>query len=208
MSINLTVVDDFYDDPYKVRKLALSSAFDKPAWKLFPGREAVAENKDHGADFLGRIREFIGEPCLGANPRTYEFPQGKFNLALAADEETRGTRVHVDLNYWAAVIYLSLPEHCQGGTAWYRHRSTSALTDTAEWHKALFGHLDGESVEKVRAAMLKVSLDRDQWEEIARVEMRFNRAVIFEAHTFHATASLFGDRPENGRLTQNFEFYK
>lgn len=207
MSITLTVVDEFYDDPYRVRDIALSSAFDKPAWKLFPGREALAANCDWTGSWE-RLREFIGEPCLGPNPRTYEFPQGKFNLALATDEETRGTRVHVDLNYWAAIVYLSLPEHCQGGTAWYRHRSTGAFTDTEEWTRALFGHLDGTSVEEVRAAMLKVSLDRDQWEEIARVEMRFNRAVIFEAQAFHATACLFGNRPENGRLTQNFEFYR
>jgi hypothetical protein len=37
--------------------------------------------------------------------------------------------------------------------------------------------------------------------------MRYNRAVLLMAQCFHMSMGVFGDRPENGRLTQHFEFY-
>lgn len=204
--VSLAVIDDFYDDPERVRDAALTASFDKPAWKYFPGREAVVDSIDWSGAWE-RMRASLGVSGIGPNPRDYAFPQGKFNLAVEADEDTRGTRVHVDLNRWAGVIYLSRPADCRGGTSWYRHKATGALTDSGEWHDHCFGHLAGQDVDKIRTAMLQTSLDRSQWEEIARIEMRFNRAVVFMSQTFHATSCLFGDRPENARLSQHFEFY-
>ncbi|QFS52814.1 DUF6445 family protein [Nostoc sphaeroides] len=204
---SIIVIDNFYDDPDEIRKLALSLNYSKDPNKVYPGAEGIAIGYDW-TEVMNRMRSYIDEPCQTSSPlRNPPFPQGKFNLALASDENKRLSRVHVDLNRWAGVVYLSRPEDCCGGTSWYRHRASGAITDTQEWMEQIFSHCAGKTAEEYKKDVLKVSTDMSQWEEIQRVAMVYNRALILMAHTFHATTCLFGTDINNGRLTQHFELY-
>ena len=42
--------------------------------------------------------------------------------------------------------------------------------------------------------------DASKWELVRRVQMKFNRLVLFRPWQWHNAAPGFGDRPENGRL--------
>ena len=202
----LIVIDDFYRNPDAVRALALSLNFSSKAGKLYPGREAIAENNDWSLVWRN-LAKFIGAKCVSQAKREIPFSQGKFMLAYSEHEKLRQTNVHVDLNEWAAVIYLSLPQHCTGGLSWYRHIETGAITDTPEWNEICFSEYANKGQDAVREAVLKMSRDLTQWKEIGRVSMRYNRAVLFRSDCFHGTTCLFGNRPENGRLIQLFEFH-
>ena len=48
--------------------------------------------------------------------------------------------------------------------------------------------------------------DPSKWEKVMTLPMRFNRLVLFRPWLWHAAASGFGDRNENGRLIQGLFF--
>ena len=150
-----------------------------------------------------RLAGLTNEPVTTANNGR----QGSFVLALRADDAERLTKVHADRNRWSAIVYLSRPEDCEGGTAWYRHRVSGNSRETADWMTKIFGHLAGRPRAEIVDAMLATSRDLSQWIEVQYVPMVYNRCVLFLAEEFHAVVSPFGDRPEDGRLVQSFEFY-
>ncbi|GAC1578249.1 MAG: hypothetical protein NVS3B20_09460 [Polyangiales bacterium] len=204
----LTILDDVYENFDTIRKLALSLDYKIKPGATYPGREAKAPNYDW-TSVKSSLRQFITEPVDGQCPKTPAFPQGKFRLALARDEETRIDGVHQDVQPWSAVIYLSRPEDCKGspGIGFYRHKATGVSVATEEWEEEVFGHLKHLPHNEFKEAQFKYMRDLSNWEETQRLAMVGNRAVLLNAQCFHASLGVFGDEPANARLTQHFEFY-
>jgi hypothetical protein len=199
------VIDDFYTDPEAIRQLALSLEFRRHPGATYPGGEAVAVRD--WSSIRAQLRAHIDEAVDFGNPKPYVTPQGLFRLAFASDEKTRLDGVHQDAQRWSAVIYLSEPQHCRGGVAFFRHKQSGRLASDRELEHQLFGHLAGEAPNEARQEVLKYLRDMTHWEEVSRIDMRYNRAVLLMAQCFHMSVGVFGDKPENGRLTQHFEFY-
>ena len=204
---SLVVVDNFYDDPDAIRNLAASLDFRRFEGVTYPGAEARCSELDWSV-VQKRLARYVLEPVDVLGPKQPAFPQGLFRLALLEDEANRPDGVHQDIQSWSGVIYLSLPQHCRGGVAFYRHRETGAYQATPEWEDAVFGARLISGLEQDTAYMRSYFQDMTHWEEVQRVEMRFNRAVLLMAQCFHASMGLFGTTAEDGRLTQHFEFYR
>lgn len=202
---SIIVVDSFYDHPDAVRELALGLDFRRYPGATYPGRQAQAP-RDWSAE-RRRLRAYIEEPVDAPSPKSYPAPPGLFRLALAEDDNSRLDGVHQDAQRWSGVIYLSLPRHCQGGVAFFRHRATGLTASTRELELELFGHLAGRPPDEIRAEMLAYLRDMRHWEEIGRIPMQYNRAVLLMGQCFHMSMGVFGDTPASGRLTQHFEFY-
>jgi len=47
----------------------------------------------------------------------------------------------------------------------------------------------------------------NEWEQIGEIPMLYNRAILLMSQCFHGSTGLFGNTVENGRLTQNFQFF-
>ena len=204
----LIVFDDFYENPDAIRKLALSLEYKSKPKATYPGREAIAPGADW-SDVRNALRQYIDQPVDGPCPKDVPFPQGKFRLALAADQDSRRDGVHEDVQPWSGVIYLSRSQDCAGHGAigFYRHRATGATETSPEWEQEVFGHLKGLSKEEYEDRFWAHMRDMRNWEEIQRVAIAYNRAVLLYAQCFHASIGIFGTEPINGRLTQHFEFY-
>lgn len=122
---SVIVVDDFLPDPHIVRNAALAQEFpklDKP--QFYPGRDSKFRQVLNGYD--QRIIELIGEPVVPVQTSSH----AKFRLALEGDKGTES--VHIDNVHWTAILYLTLPEHCQDGTHLFRHKATN--TDHAPYN--------------------------------------------------------------------------
>jgi hypothetical protein len=76
------------------------------------------------------------------------------------------------------------------------------------WFRKHYSHLYKLSPREFRQGVLSFFNDEKQFEQIGLIPMAFNRAILLMAHSFHGTGKTFGDRKENGRLTQHFEFYR
>lgn len=90
---------------------------------------------------------------------------------------------------YAAILYMTPPEHAQGGTAFYQHRETGALKHDFD---------NPENYESVEADWTKL----DAWNIHAFVGMVFNRIVVFDSRMYHGRQPTlgYGQSPENARL--------
>lgn len=200
MLASFLIVDDFLADPLAARKAALGLRYD-PALKKgnYPGLLSDRPLPVGGMDEA--ISRIVGEPLKGADGTMH----GHCRLTLRGDRGVTG--VHIDPCHYSGILYLSLPEHCRGGTEFFRHRRTG---------------LDGVpmDIDRIRAAgypdinaLVEDVVNKDtqspsKWERSFVAPMRFNRLILFSPWMFHNAAPAFGDRPDNGRLIQTLFFAK
>ncbi|GAB3737623.1 hypothetical protein GCM10028794_19740 [Silanimonas algicola] len=191
MPTSLIVVDDFLERPEAFRERALRLTY--PAQQgAFPGRNSLERIDLPGLSEY--VSQLTGERLKPMEPLG---SHGKCRITLASDVGLG--RVHVDPGYWSGILYLSLPEHCSGGTDFFRHRRTN--TDrrpmTAEEVAAL-GYASFD--EAHRDIIERDGLEESAWEKTMTVPMRFNRLVLLRPWLWHTAGPGFGDNLANGRL--------
>ena len=193
MPTSFIVVDDFLSpaDAQGLRQAALG--LDYPVQEgAFPDRNSQQRLELDGLS--GAVSRLVNEPLRPVNPLQ---SHGKFRLTFAGD--IGRAKVHADHSHWSGILYLSAPEHCEGGTEFFRHRRTGTermALDAAEL--AALGYANGGDMH--RDIIERDSNDDSQWEMTMRIPMRFNRLVLLRPWFWHTAGPAFGDRPENGRL--------
>lgn len=191
MPTSIVVVDDFLANPHEVRDLSLRLTYPEQDG-AFPGRNSLERINLDG--LVPQVSRLVGEPLRLLDP-----PQShaKCRITLAADKGR--AKVHVDKSYWSGILYLSLPEHCRGGTDFFRHRRTG--TERGPTNLDELRAMGYASMEELHRDIIeKDSNDDDAWELTMRVPMRFNRLVLLRPWFWHTAGEAFGDRLENGRL--------
>lgn len=186
------VIDDFLDEAMQLREVARKLDYPERAEQQnYPGRNANRRILIDGLDQA--VSNLVGEP-LRPTPGT---SHGKFRLTLGSD--TGKAAVHTDSSHWSGILYLTLPEFCQGGTDFYRHvPSQMDHSPYTEEHLQKAGLKDFSEVgEKL---LLADTNDPDKWEHIMTLPMRFNRLVLFRPWLYHNAGPGFGDSFDNGRL--------
>lgn len=192
MKKSLIIIDDFLEDPGILRAAALAQDYPTPdGVRNYPGRDSRHRQIVKGFD--QKIAEIIGERIEPALTTSH----ARFRLALAGDKGKDG--VHIDPVNWTVILYLTLPEHCQGGTHLFRHKATGS--DRAPYNENELAALGFDSKEEFMAEVLdKNTNNPDAWEELTTIPMRYNRLLIMRPQQYHDAGVSFGDSPENGRL--------
>ena len=192
MPTSLVVVDDFLDNPVALRDAALRLTYPDRGETNFPGRNSVERINIEGLS--AQASRVVGEPLEPMPP-----PQahGKCRITLGND---RGrAKVHVDAAHWSGILYLTRPEHCRGGTEFFRHRATG--TDRAPFNDAEARAHGYESAKAMTAAILdRDGTDDASWEPTMQVPMRFNRLLMLRPWLWHTAGETFGTSLEDGRL--------
>lgn len=189
---SLIVIDDFLSDPHGARRQALGLDYD-PAFKKgnYPGLLSTNALPIQGLDeSVGRV---IGTP-VKADPET---SHGHCRLTLKADKGRSG--VHIDPCFYSGILYLSLDEHCRGGTDFFRHRRTG-LDGVPGSPAALAATGYGDPNALIEDVVNKDTTHASRWERTTRVPMRFNRLILFKPWQFHNAGPGFGSDRETGRL--------
>ena len=182
---SVIVKDDFYENPDQVRALALGKQYEEPPADTPRLAVTAVCNESETGDLCRRLQPFVRNsrenPIVGASVL--------FRYTLANAQKR--IFCHVDGCSNAGIVYLSLPEHCAGGTTVYRHKATGdEIYDKA--HRHLYDFKDPE-----------------QWEVLREVDMAYNRLVMYPGQLFHAiTPVFFGERIDNARLTQNVFLFR
>ena len=182
---SLLILDDFIADPLAARNAALALDYD-PDNKHgnYPGHISTRPLEIQGLN--DRIAGIINAPVKAA-PGTSHL---HCRLTLKGDRGRSG--VHIDPAFYSGILYLSLPEHCKGGTEFFRHKRTGL-----------------ESVPNDPLIEDVVNKDTNhpaQWTKVMNVPMRFNRLLLFSPWLFHNSGLAFGKAPEDGRLV-NLMFF-
>jgi hypothetical protein len=183
MSPTVLVFDDTLQDADSIRQDALQSDFVDETYQgaVYPGILP-------SGGMAGEMEYRIGEALGSAIDMRLSF----FRLTLAGQHHP--TFIHCDRSVgteWAAVYYLTPPEHCQGGTAFWQHRSTGLErlpVDSDAGTLALLGR-DGQ--------------DQSAWNLVGLVGMKWNRLVLYPGDLFHSRfpKNFPAEEKAKGRLT-------
>lgn len=198
---HLVVVDNFYPDPDDVIERALTMNFVEPedvsGWRTEAG--FVVDN------FLSLVQQKTNLTIKQFSlPRGTPQDNGVVFHTFSAGKRVDKPNVHWDepMSHWIMIIYLSknIPLNC--GTSFFQHKRTQ-LTRVPTSADAK--RLDQPLID-LRQQLLRDGCYKQRFVELARVDYRFNRAVIFPARYLHAATEHFGQNVQNGRLHQVFSF--
>lgn len=191
MRINLIVVDDFYDDPEKIRELALRGDYVKPDWRpaILQAQEYIPPQKG-----MPPILRRIGK-LAGVEKPVPVGESGFFRLVTARnfkDQLDTERLIHTDNYDWIGFVCLSLPKTCKGSVSLYRYKKTgvSVLKSQSDWTP-------------------EVSRDTakfEKWDQVMHVDYKYNRLVIFNPLQYHAATAGWGKDKRDGKLIQMFLF--
>jgi hypothetical protein len=209
------VIDNFLSDPQLLVDFAAAHAvFESVSDAFYPGVRAPIPPIYSFAlrAFLGDI---IGETFgLGASRVVKEL--STFSLVTTLPQDLRPLQRiphfdNADEGQLALLHYLCRPE--QGGTSFYRHRSTGRETIRAHCVSSYQTGLHAELAELGPLPPCYVRGDTPLFERIASYDAAFNRVLIYRSIALHSgdiPADFVCDAdPRTGRLTANtFFFYR
>lgn len=197
---SLLIIDDFIADPIAARDAALALNYD-PESKHgnYPGHISAKPLEIEGLN--ERVGNIINASVKAAENTSHMHCR----ITLRGDKGRSG--VHIDPAFYSGILYLSLPEHCKGGTEFFRHKRTGlerVPTDPLAINKAGYGDIN---------ALIEDVVNKDtnypaQWTKVMTVPMRFNRLILFSPWMFHNSGLAFGKTPQDGRLVQLMFFAK
>ena len=192
MTPTFMVVDDFLSNVQQIRGAALKLDYPKLSHpQLFPGRNATQRLNIQGLDSI--ICNLVGEKLIQAQESS------SAHCRLALKGETGKHNVHVDPHQWSALLYLTLPEHCQGGTDFYKHIPSNM--DRVPLNEVELKTLGFSSYYDVQEKIiLPHTNQQDKWELTTHIPMRYNRLVIFRSWLYHNAGPSFGSDIHDGRL--------
>lgn len=197
----LTVIDDFYPDPERVRARALAAEYEEAdglvGWRTRPyqppGVRALIER-------LLRARIKIWPD----DPENLRVGNGSFFFGLSRGRlaETPGVHFDTPSGFVTLVVYLTPGAALDTGTSLWRHRPTglTARPTPAEARRL------GQSVGDLIDTLVDDGTNPRKWAEIDRVGNVYNRAVFYRSGLLHSATRHFGSGLRNGRIYQTFRF--
>lgn len=196
MELNYKVVDNFSSVP----DLVVEELHQAGVGTWLPNKGKVGSSVFEGVGFWGPHAVLLA-PLIEAVehvlvPNTMFFRVTNITTEPAYIHSDRETGDHT------AVVYLS--EHDEPyGTAFFKHKPTGLIRMPTFAEMEAMGE-DGEQLKKDM-----VSRDPDRWEQLAMVEGKYNRALIFDAPLFHSRFPVegIGSTVEGGRLAWISHFY-
>lgn len=188
---SIIVIDNFYDDPEKMRNLALTTP-KKTDIRYWKGKRSnpIPSNE------LIHIKEKF-EKMLGIKIEK-EF-RSHFHLQTATDQLV----YHSDQLDWAAVVYLTPDAPVECGTDLIKSKITSLRTIPTPEDCKRFNKNHQEMMQLMYG---KNVVDASKWEVCDRIGNVFNRIIIWHGRLPHSVAGMFGHDDESGRLVQLFFF--
>ncbi|MGH0595749.1 DUF6445 family protein [Bacillus pretiosus] len=196
---DMFIIDDFYDDPYAIRNLALKTRYLEFENHNVPGFES--EQSFYAENHVNTFKSLVQKEIV-INPQKYVY--GKFRYSLR--ESFSKSEMHIDSPDWAALVYLTQDVDCKGGLGIYKHKESglSKIPKTGEEFNEI-GFRDLQDLDN--KITLPVTKDKEAWELLEFIPMKFNRMILFRgSRYFHSITEKFGDKIESARLSHNFFF--
>ena len=124
----ITVIDDFYDEPDIIRGEAMSLDYREPFVPEIQSTEKVISQRGAFAKRADIPEKTKRLSIKKLNPILHDIDENiHMQYRLSSIDCVKRQICHVDQTALAAILYLTLPEHCQGGTSFYRHKRTGAI---------------------------------------------------------------------------------
>jgi hypothetical protein len=123
MDINTIIVDNFLDNPDKVRESAMNIDFYITG--SYPGKRS--DRADH--DYENYVQQKV-EKILNCSRIDWKLASFQFQLCLEGDT----TWIHFDQTQWAGILYLTPDAPIAAGTGIFRHKESKIYQGPSEHH--------------------------------------------------------------------------
>ncbi len=197
----LQVVDDFYQQPDRVRSKALELPYSEPENLLGLRTQAF---QPRGIRSLIEKKFKVQIKYWEQDLSAIEACNGVFFSSLSRGAAAERVGVHYDdpPNWMMLLIYMTPNAPFDAGTSLWQHRATGLNRNPTQ--------TDARRL-RIRLAKLEALLERDsnirnRWIEIDRIGNVYNRAVLFPSGLLHSATRHFGSNHRTGRLYQSFHF--
>lgn len=180
----LVVVDNFYDEPDKVRQIALEQSFN-PDLRYHKGQRT--EKK-----FIAQGTKQVFESLLGRkiiNWVDYAY-NGIFQFCTAEDPLV----YHSDMQRYAGAVYLTPNAPITTGTSFYRSKKFPEIRKCHSSDTMYNQVFENNYYDKTRFELVDI------------VGNVYNRLVLWDASLIHSASEYFGSNKENSRLFHLFFF--
>lgn len=199
-TIPVTVLDNFFDEPDKVRTWALQQEYFPDPDGRWPGLRSKQIYELDEPFFQNTCRKFFSQ--------FYDVQENKeiqwvvsMNFQIVHEGYDSGW-IHSDeeVSQITGIIYLTPNSNLNGGTSIYRQKAN------------LLQHVHRYSNCKEESYLNKISIEdvkkfkeehNAQYEETIRVSNVYNRLISFDSHLHHAAQDFFGEG-QDSRLTLVF----
>lgn len=188
MQQRIMTADCFYNNPYSVRKEALTAKY----------INNVSEEPFFHKEAMEKLCHMVQNNLEILNTDN----SGKF-LCQDKNFSTQNVTAHLSAD-WVAIVYLSLPNHCQGKTALEicTHKNTGLEYIPTETCALMSGY---SCYEEIQEGLLQTdAADPNSWSAWFTVFEKYNRIVIIDAKLWHRQLKGYGDTINNCRLSQLF----
>jgi hypothetical protein len=190
MNNDIIVINNFYDDPYKIREYALSLRY--PVISEIPGQRSMGVDDELNLELKSKFENILGKSLSQWQPFR---KMGQLeNTCFQSINEGETNWVHHDGTDWAAVLYLTPDADPDSGTGLFTHIETGiSQFDPTNPTTDLNNHEDRFNDKK--------------WRLNLEIKNQFNRLVLYRGTYYHRSMIAgFGNNYINGRLTQVFFF--
>jgi len=192
------VIDNFYEKPDFVRKLALSLDYHDVSKNNYPGFQSNFPCLGKGV--LNKFESLIDAEI---DVESSEQLMGHFRWIPSHGESQ--LKVHTDMMDWTVVIYLSPLGPKEAGTNLYCHKQSGLIGPPSLVKMAELGFSSFADYEE--KIVVPDTLDPEAWEVIGNVDYKYNRCLLFKGNElFHSHTTGFGHDLDTARMTQNFFF--
>ena len=200
----IAVIDAFHPDPDSLRSHAATVAFE-PSRHHYPGLRAALP-----ADYIRAVMPTLSRALVGVFDHRGALALLDASYALVTTPPERLTvpqrLPHVDAVDPARLALVHYLDPAGGdGTAFYKHRSTGFERLDATRAPIYSGQLDAELRHHGLPPAGYIHGSTRLFEQIAHIEARYNRAVLYRSASLHSGAiapdAVLSDDPARGRLT-------
>ncbi len=190
------IVDDFYNDPDTLVKVALNSmnVNDSPTGNYAGVMTTDSYLAEQHRDIFQKLTL---EPSINSSTNA----NGRIRFTKANDSFKFHIHYDVDMQTkWAGVVYLSKDHPKTEGTSFWRHLRTGLeiAPNTVEG----FAKYGWRNFSDLKKFLETEGLDESLWEKTFTVPYKYNRLVLFRPWLLHSPGPAFGDTLENCRKVQ------
>jgi len=200
----IAIVEDFAPNPDELIALAGAAHFETLG-EFYPGPRARAP-----AHYIGSVSSIVAPvvSAIAGAGNSLRLDRALFSIATTPPKDlTLAQRLpHIDSVNERAIAIVHYLSRCEfGGTAFYRHRTTGFESVSEDRHARYLSELKSDILRFGEPPPAYIEGDTPLFEQIGKVDAKFNRAVIYRSNQFHC-AMLPNDgplpnAPEDGRLT-------
>ena len=218
----IVVQDDFYDDPGRVRALALEQEFYQYGP---PTADQVGEEK--ASRYAGQLPRWMASALLRHGGIEVAHPKPGFRYAppevLERIAQILGERPDEDTwdsmgDWWNGAFHVQYGGEAGRPSSVHHHYKEGDVTPRG-WSGLVYlspdaGPEHGTTIWRSKATGLCVATAMghnsshayDDFELALRVENRYDRLILFREHVLHRAEKGFGSTIQNGRMSQTFFF--